>query len=359
MPVADQLQRLIDKATAKRAVRGALAAIQSGNGEVDASAVGGFADAALTVPLTPGTPYYLASITKMYTAVVVMQLAREGTVDLAAPIGDYLPADLTGGLHVVDGTDRGPAITVEQLLFQTSGLADYFAGKQKGQPSLEDALYTGSDRALNIEDIAALARTLPPRFAPGAGGGRKAHYSDTNYAMLGAIVQAVTGDSVAAAFAQRIFGPLDLQGTFVFDHTQSRPVPAAMWHKDVALDIPLAMSSFPADGGIVATLGDSLRFLRGFFGGELLSESELGYMTGRWNRIFFPLQYGGGIMRFNLPRWMAPFKNPGELVGHSGSTGSFAFYSPQRDVYVAGTVNQSDRPNRPFGLMSAMLGLVK
>ena len=214
--------------------------------------------------MTSDTSYYLASITKMYTAVVDLQLAREGTLDLAAPIGDYLPSELAGGLHVVDGTDRGPAITVEQLLFQTSGLADYFAGKHKGEPSLEEALNAGSDRALTIEDISALARTLRPRFAPGAGGARKAHYSDTNYALLGEIIAAVTGVPVAAAFAQRIFGPLSLQDTFVFDHTQSQPTPAVVWHKDVALDIPLAMSSFPADGGIVATLGDSLRFLRGF-----------------------------------------------------------------------------------------------
>lgn len=359
MTVANQLQHLIDRVVAKRPVRGVLAAIRSGSGTVDAAAVGGFADASLTVPLTIETPYFLASITKMYTAVVVMQLARDGIVDLGAPIGDYLPAAVTSGIHLIDGTDRGPTITLEQLLFQTSGLADYFAGNRKGEPSLEQALNAGTDRALTIDDIAALVRPLPPRFVPGTRGRRKAHYSDTNYALLGAIIQTVTGESVAAGFEQRIFGPLGLHHTFVFDHTRSQPAPATMWHKDVALNIPLAMSSFPADGGVVATLGDSLRFMQGFFGGELLSGGELAYITGRWNRIFFPLQYGGGVMRFNLSRWIAPIKNPGELVGHSGSTGSFAFYSRHRDLFVAGTVNQSDRPNRPFGLMSSILGLVK
>lgn len=358
MAVVDQLQRLVDRAVAKGPVRGVLAAIQSGDGAVDAAAVAGFADAELTVPLTPETPFFLASITKMYTAVVVMQLARDGKVDLEAPLADYLPLEVTSGFHVIDGTDRGSAITVEQLLLQTSGLADYFGGRQKGEPSLEEALNAGSDRALTIENVAALVRTLPPRFAPGSRGGQKAFYSDTNYALLGAIVAAVTGDSVAASFEHRIFAPLGLEDTFVFDHTRSQPGPAVMWHRDVALDIPLAMSSFPADGGVVSTLGNSLRFLRGFFGGELLSERELAYMTGRWNRIFFPIRYGAGVMRFYLPRWMAPIKNPGELIGHSGSSGSFAFYSRQRDVFVAGTVNQSDRPSRPFGLMSTMIELV-
>jgi CubicO group peptidase (beta-lactamase class C family) len=357
--VSDQLQRLLDRAVDKERVRGVLAAVQSADGVVNASAAAGFADADLTVPLIPQTPYFLASITKMYTAVVVMQLAREGTVRLETPISDYLSSELTSGLHVIDGTDRGSTITVEQLLFQTSGLADYFAGKQKGEPSLEHALYAGLDRALTIEDVVALARTLPPKFSPGAGRGRKAHYSDTNYALLGAIIAAVTGESVATCFEQRVFTPLGLESTFVFDHNRPWPTAATMWHKDVALDIPLAMSSFPADGGVVATLDDSLRFLRGFFSGMLLSERELAYMTSRWNRIFFPMQYGGGVMRFYLPRWLSPFKNPGELVGHSGSSGSFNFYSRHRGVFVAGTVNQSDSPGRPFRLMPQILDLAR
>jgi len=138
-----------------------------------------------------------------------------------------------------------------------------------------------------------------------------------------------------------------------------QPTPAVMWHKDHVLEVPLAMSSFLADGGIVSTLADSLRFLRGFFNGELLSEDELAYMTSRWNRIFFPMRYGAGLMRFHLPWWMSPLKNPGELIGHSGSSGSFAFYNPQRDLFLAGTVNQSDSPGRPFRLMPQIINLVK
>ena len=354
----DQLQRLIDRTVAKGPVRGALAAIRSGDGAVDASAAAGFADADLAVPMTVATPYFLASITKMYTAVIVMQLAREGTLDLDAPIGDWLPTEVTSGLHVIDAAEHGPSITVGHLLFQTSGLADYFGGGQKGQLSLEAALNAGADRALTIEDVADLVRTLQPKFAPGAGGGGKAHYSDTNYALLGAIIATVTHEPVAADFKQRIFAPLGLEDSFVFDHTESRPAPAVMWHRDVALDVPLAMSSFPADGGVVSTLADSVRFLSGFFGDELLTPDELSYMTGRWNRIFFPMQYGAGVMRFNLPRWISPFKSPGELIGHSGSSGSFAFYSRPRDLFVVGTVNQSDSPGRPFRLMPRILDLV-
>ena len=120
----------------------------------------------------------------------------------------------------------------------------------------------------------------------------------------------------------------------------------------------LAMSSFAPDGGVVSTVPESLRFVRAFFGGVVLTKDHLALMMCRWNRIFFPLQYGYGLMRFHLPRWMSPFKAAPELVGHSGSTGSFGFHDPKRDLFVAGTLNQMDKPNRPFRLMTKIVGLV-
>ena len=70
----------------------------------------------------------------------------------------------------------------------------------------------------------------------------------------------------------------------------------------------------------------------------------------RWNRIFFPLQYGCGLMRFKLPRLLSPFGFSPELVGHSGSSGSFLFYCAEIDLYIAGTLNQMAMPRAPFPL---------
>lgn len=352
---ANQVQQAVDRYAEKRPIRGVLAAVQSLDGAVDVSATAGFADAALQVPLRPDTPYFLASITKTYTAAVVMQLARDDGLDLAAPIGTYLDRELVDGLHVIEGDDHGPKLTVEHLLFQTSGLADYFTGHVKGQRSLEAQLNAGDDRAVTISDVVAIVRTLPPKSAPTSD---RAHYSDTNYALLGAIIEAVSGVAIAKAFEDLIFVPLGLEQTFLYDYSSPRPKPAVMWHEDNPLEIPLAMSSFSADGAMVATLNDSLKMIRALFTGELLTGDELAYLTRRWRRAFFPIRYGGGLMQFNLSRWLSPIKNPGELVGHSGSTGSFAFFSPARELLLAGTVNQSDSPGRPFRLMSEIVNVV-
>ncbi len=355
---AGRLQRLVEDEAKKNRVHNIVAGIRSGDGLIDVAAAAGSADSDGLVSMTPQTPYHLASITKMYTAVVILTLAARGEIDLDAPISTYLASELTEGIHVTDGTDYSRRITVSQLLDQTSGLADYFEGKPQDDVSVVDDLKQGRDRSLSIEDIVAIVRRLPPTFPPGADRGRKARYSDTNYALLGAIVEAVTDKKIADVFAQMIFAPLGLTHTFVFDHEREQPTPAALYFKDRTIEIPLAMSSFAPDGGLVSTVAESLRFLQALFGGELLATAQLDIMTKQWNRIFFPVRYGSGLMLFKLPRWMSPFRSPPELVGHSGSTGSFAFHNAKRDVFLAGTVNQMDQPGRPYRLMTKMIGLL-
>lgn len=352
---AAELQRIVESEQARKAVHSIVAGIAGGDGRSTAVAAAGTIDAAGSSPMRPDTPYFMASITKMYTAVVVMSLAAGGELDLEGRVGAYLPDDLIAGMHVLDGEDRSSVITIDQLLSHTSGLADYYEGKPKGGRSLVDDLKAGRDRRLSIEDVVAIVRTLTPEFAPGARGGHRAHYADTNYALLGAVIEAVTGQRVADAFEQLIFEPLGLTETYVFGHGSPRPEPAALFFGDRVIDVPLAMSSFVADGGLVSTVADSLRFVRGVFGGELLDAAQLASMTRQSNRIFFPLRYGRGVMRFSVSRLMSPLKPVPELIGHSGSTASFAFFCPERDLYLAGTLNQMNSPGRPFRLMTRLL----
>jgi CubicO group peptidase (beta-lactamase class C family) len=112
-----------------------------------------------------------------------------------------------------------------------------------------------------------------------------------------------------------------------------------------------------ADGGIISTLDEMLIFLRAFMSGQLFQPDNAGQMR-QWNRLFFPLQYGYGLMRIKLPRWMALFRATPELIGHSGASGSFAYYAPGPDIFLIGTFNQTDAPRRPIGFMLQVLRLV-
>lgn len=319
---------------------------------VEFEAVEGHADANKATPMTETTPYFLASITKLFTSVATMTLARTGDIDLDAPLSAYLDAELLEGIHVVDGADHGPTLTPRQLLAQTSGLADYFAGESQNGRSLESELMAGNDRFLSLADILDIVRRAEPEFPPGVD---RAFYSDTNFQLLGAVIEATQGVPLAATFAHLIFEPLELEHTFLFDHTKRHPSPAVLWNRRRGIDIPLAMSSFHPDGGGVTTAADAMRFLKAFFGGELLTAGELSLMTGRWNRIYFPFSYGLGVERFKLPRILSPWPPPPELVGHAGSTGSFSFFEPSKEAYIVGTVNQVDNPRRPYRMIVQMM----
>lgn len=344
------LQALLDRQIKPGRIYNVVARVQSQDGALDLAAAAGTADPAASQPMTVDTPYFIASVTKMVTAATVLHLYGLGQLDLDTAIAAYLPADMLDGLHVLQGKDYSQQITVAHLVNQTSGLPDYFDGKPRGGRSVADDLRAGRDRTLDLDEMLAITRGLTPKFAPGSG---KAHYADTNYQLLGAIITAVTGKSLASMFHEVVFAPLGLQHTYLYG-TQSPPgdpPPAALYYRDRAVQAPNFMAAAGPDGGLVSTAAESMTFLRAFFDGKLFDPALLARMTARWHTVFFPIQYGYGLMRFKLPRLFSPFRPIPSFIGHSGSTGSFAFHCPARKLYLTGTVNQFASPSKPFQLM--------
>jgi D-alanyl-D-alanine carboxypeptidase len=303
-------------------------------------------------------PYFIASITKLYTTALVMDLVNRGHIGLDVPISTYLPRDVVAGLNVQDGVDHSDEITVRHLLSHTSGIADYFEQKRTdGTTTFGRALAT--DQGWTFEEAIAIAKhEMRPKFAPGAPG--KAYYSDTNYQLLGAIVGSVTGRTFEAALTERIISSLDLLRTYLFSpvtldrYDQVSP----MLVDTTPVRIPRVMASVGADGGIVSTVDESIRFLKAFMTGELFPSRYLADMQREWRRIFFPLQYGLGLMRFALPRVMTGFRPAPALIGHSGASGAVAFYAPQIDLYVTGTVNQVKKRSLVYQLLTRIVMLV-
>lgn len=140
-------------------------------------------------PLSGSTPFAIASVTKTFTAAIVLQLAEEGRIGLDGRVTDYLP-----GLTVADG------VTVEELLSHTSGIADLL-------DPMRDRMNADPTRVWQPAEVLALIG--PSRFAPGTDWG----YSNTNYVIAGMLVERVTGNPFADELARRITGPLKLLGT--------------------------------------------------------------------------------------------------------------------------------------------------
>lgn len=338
MSVGDQLQAVVDRAGRDRELAGIVAAVERpATGLVWAGAHGECA---------PDTEFFVASTTKLHTTAIVLRLAERGALRLDDRAVDVLGSRIER-LHLHDGVDRTAEITIRHLLSQTSGLADYFQTRTSGGSSLESTLVSGTDRGWTPDDAIELARRIGAAFPPGHR--RRALYSDTNFQLLGLVIEAVAGVPYAEALQREIARPLALTRTRLYtDPADASPLP--LRHGDRVLEMPKAMTSFGADGGIVSTAGELMTFLRAFFEGGLFTRSTVESLQD-YRRIFFPLQYGVGISRFALPRLLGGT----ELIGHSGLSGAFAFRAPTEGVYVTGTVNNIATPSRSFRLMQRLV----
>lgn len=324
------LEQTVQRMVRSRAVHGAILHVENGDGSLS------FAGAAGN--LRADQRYFIASVTKMYVTVVVLRLRDEGRIGLDDPIDRYLPAALLAGLHVVDGVDRTAEITIKHLISNTSGLTDYFFGKSADGTKPATALFEGNDEPWPLERIVERVRTLKPRFRPGQPG--KVHYSDTNYELLGRIIETITGQPIAEVFAEYIFDELGLQDTYAFtDPADTTPAP--MHYKDKPVHVPRYIASITPEGGLVSTAAEVMVFLKAFFGGRFFPKATIAKLK-QWNRIYFPGQFdfGIGLEKQWIPRFMSPLNPIGELLGFWGQCGAFAFHNPQRDLYFTGTVNQ-------------------
>ena len=329
-PDAAFLEETVRRMGAARAVHGAILRVENGAGTLAWSGAAG--------NLHADNRYFIASVTTLFITVVVLRLRAEGRLELEAPISRYLPAELIRGIHVMDGVDRSAQITVRQLLSNTSGITDYFFGTGTDGRATALELFRGKDEPWPVERIVERVRTLKPRFRPGQPG--KVHYSDTNFALLGRVIEVAAGAPINTVLHDLIFAELGLRDTYAFNNLDDT-TPARLYYKDKPVHVPRYIASIVPEGGIVSTAADVMVFLKAFFQGRFFPTAAVAELK-QWNRIYFPGQFdfGVGLERQWIPRIFSPLNPPGELLGMWGQSGAFAFHNPKRDLYFTGTVNQ-------------------
>jgi CubicO group peptidase (beta-lactamase class C family) len=205
-------------------------------------------------------------------------------------------------------------------------------------------------------------------------------YCDTNYILLIAIIEAVTGQPLHEVYEGFLFRPLDLRHTWLAGHSkplERTPEPATLWADSKPLEVPLMMRS---SWGIYSTAEDTLLFLHALTRGNVFDDpGTLALMQQRWNRFGFPLdraalrlpswpiEYGLGVMRFcdpflrflgRLPRVVVPIYPAPAVIGHTGSTGSWLFHCPHLNVLLSGTVDQAKAGAVPYRLVPKILEVV-
>jgi D-alanyl-D-alanine carboxypeptidase len=368
------LEKLLHGLVSRRPLRHAIMAVESLDESFRWAGAAGEASPCGS-PVGVERPFFIASIDKLFNAAIAMKLSENGQLDLEALIPTYLPRTLTDGLHQMGGTDYSGRITVRHLLGHTSGLPDWLEDHPKGGRSLAERVFEDGDVALGIDGVTAIVREqLRPHFPPQdlTAERQKVRYSDTNFMLLAAVIEAVTGEPLHEVHERLLYRPLGLRHTWIAGHSRPldpTPEPSVLHWEGRPLPIPLLIRSFR---GIYSTAGDTLAFLRRLVRGEVFENpATLASMQQRWNRFGFPLdraalrapgwpiEYALGMMRFRLPRIFHPLHPMPAVVGHTGSTGCWLFYCPQRELLLAGSVDEATAGAVPYRIVPRILRILR
>ena len=288
-------------------------------------------------PMTLDATFEIASISKTFTAAVVLLLVEEGALDLDQPIGQILPSDVTQGLLVIDGHDYGPEITVRQLLNHTSGLPDYWNDPPFVEPEVNaflKAYLDDPDRLWSPKEILAYVRDLTPIAKPG----ETWHYADTGYVLAGLIIEQLTAKPLHQVYRQRIFEPLRMQNTWLRWREPATGSAPRSHRYDGRWDMYAHRhnSADWAGGGLVSSVQDLEIFLHALAVGDLLDQRTSLNTMQQWIPTgMTDVEYGLGLFRIDLD-------GLGELWGHDGYGNSWMYYWPQQQVTFIGTLNQSE-----------------
>jgi CubicO group peptidase (beta-lactamase class C family) len=285
---------------------------------------GGFgsADLAKKVPATAQTVYQIGSVTKTFTAALVMQLVQEGKLGLSDRVGQF-----------VHGLPWGQRVTIAELLDHTSGVVDYtsatppIGGANCPAPSGSVAR---CPRLAPAQVVSWLGRH-PLTFEPGT----QYQYSNSNYYLLGLVIEQVTGQSYASYLQGRVLRPLDLSHTGVCPDQMRPPGQAVGYFSDTRPGevgaYPFASEAFSA-GELCSTVGDLVAWIDALASGRVVSPRA-------YEEMATPAQLPGGTAPYGygLMLDLSPFEDQ-PAVGHGG--GTFGFTSlllrfPNLDLNVA------------------------
>lgn len=286
----------------------------------------GVVERAFGVPAALDTRYRIASITKLFTATLVLQLADEGRIDVNAPVSKYLPRFPAGG-----------GIPVRTLLNHTSGLPNPDA-----DVTFERAISEGLPLYQLPHDTDALLRDYasgPPRQEPGT----RFDYNNADYVVLGKLIEAVTSQPFEAALRERILAPLSLVDSGVLRQRDvvDRLAPTYLRPgKDQALinDLPVLIENWYAAGAMYSTVGDLARFADALFGGRLLKQETLGAMLTPGLD-----EYGYGLWIWDQKSGDRPFRAAVRFGGIMGANGVlYRILSDDITIVILGNTNTAD-----------------
>ncbi len=312
----DDIQSQLDSFIAEIAPKdGSAVSARITIGDKTWAAAGGLVDTTQTQAATPDDRFRIASMSKTWLAVVVMQLAEKGVLKLDDPVTKWLPTDLTSKIANADQA------TIRQLLTMTSGIPEYLNDDFYAQVGV-DTTHTWT-----AEEALPYAYNLPASFAPGEG----YEYCNSNYLLLQLIVEAATKKPMHQLMRDQIFTPLKLENTYV----QVQEKGAAFVHGYEDFDGDGQIDDVTdyndgaglGDGALISNTADLTRFYQAVFAhNQILSEASVQEMIDAGkndNEYGIALEVSEGSHGLQLG-------HTGSVLGFSGAV----YYLPDLDATV-------------------------
>ncbi len=347
----DILQARLSQLQSESGVPGVTAGVVLADGTTFGLAAG-MADTALGIVMTPESRLMQGSVGKTYVSAVAMQLIHRGVLDLDAKVATYL-----GDEQWFDRVPNHADVTIRNLMNHTSGIVRY----EFNDRFITDLLAAPDKVWQPVEQLAYLFDTQAP-FAVGEGW----DYSDTNYIILGMIIEKLTGNTYYDEMQRRLLEPLELHNTVP---SNSRRVPglvqgyAGVENLFSVPDAVIEDGEFVINpqfewtgGGIASTAEDLARWAKELYEGRAFDESMLPVMLdGVPARLGPNTEYGLGVIIRPTPL--------GTSWGHSGYFPGYLTemaYFPDHGVAVAVQINSSDFGNiekRPLQILMDLAGV--
>lgn len=293
------------------------------------SGASGVADTATGEALTPSHRFRAGSMMKPLVAAAVLRLVEAGQLSLDATLARVLPETITTKIH------DASQITVRMLLDHTSGIPD-FANGDFDRRVAEDPTH----RWTLTEELDRVA-AQPASFAPGAGWA----YSNTDYVLLGAILEATTGQPWRSTLAASVIAPAKMADTTLPPEGTVACSGCSRGYEEIdgklrdLTEVDPSMAGAAGGGALVTSTADMVSFLRALTAGSLFSSKETTSQLMTFVAAPLPEEgqvgYGLGVARFQVGETT--------FVGHLGGTAGyhgFVLHQPESGVIVSGYMNR-------------------
>jgi CubicO group peptidase (beta-lactamase class C family) len=247
------------------------------------------------------------------------------------------------GLFVYKGTDYSQSVLVKQLLNHTSGIADYYEDKPVTGKSIKELIIDEPEQFWKPEDTIAYTRDNQKTYSVP---GKKFHYSDTGYNLLGKIIENVTGKPFHENLHAEILNPLGMNNSYFLFYSEPKEKSAYKvadtFIREFEVSAYKSLSIDWAGGGLISTTDDLLRFQKALVDNTLIKKETFALCSKDLGKFGFGMDYGYGILFLNIGKMTLILPKTLNMWGNFGSIGAYMFYNPTHDVYLIGSFNHSN-----------------